>query len=242
MYICTVSGPTLTTQVMTSTATTDTPSTRSDNSSSTSGGTPSSGSEQHGIGTFIGVGVVIGILLLSMVLALVGVIVAVLMVKRRAGNKKTGSIKITNTPSYSNPVVDEMEVKDLGYDYEDTDKGKSNGSVVDGFNPYEDVDSTAQMKNTKKPAPKESSTPASDTNVGELYAVVDKSRKKGMKQKQGEDDGCTVANTDDLYTVPMKKKNTMTDEGKLVSGCVEKGEEYDDVIGLKHEQKLDSEP
>ena len=247
MYTCTVSGPTLTTQVMMSTVTTagstecptrDTPSTRSDNSSSTSGGTPSSGSEQHGIGTFVGVGVVIGILLLSVVL----VIVAVLMVKRRVGNKRTGSIMIRSNPSYSNPVVDEMEVNDLGYDYEDTDKGKSNGSVVDGFNPYEDVDSTAQMKNTKKPAPKESSTPASDTNVGELYAVVDKSKKKGTKQKQGEDDGCTVANEGDLYTVPMKKKDKMTDEGKCASGRVKKGEEYDDVAGLKYEPKVDSEP
>ena len=233
---------TVTTAGSTESPTRDTPSTRSVNPSSTSGGTPSSGSEQHGIGTFIGVGAVIGILLLSVVLALVGVIIAVFMVKRRAGNKKTGSIKIRKNPSYSNPVVDEMEVKDLGYDYEDTDKDKSNGSVVDGFNPYEDVDSTAQMKNTKKPAPKESSTPASDTNVGELYAVVDKSKKKGAKKKQGEDDGCTVANKDDLYTVPMKKKDKMTDEGKFVSGRVEKGEEYDDVIGLKYEPKVDSEP
>ena len=174
-------------------------------------------------------------------LALVGIIVAVLIVKRRAGNKKTGSIKIRNTPSYSNPVVDEMEVKDLGYDCEDTDKDKSNDSVVDGFNPYEDIDSTAQMKNTKKPPPKESSTPASDTNVGELYAVVDKSRKKGTKQKPG-DDGCTVANKDALYTVTRKKKNKMTDEGKFMSGRVEKGEEYDDVVGLKYEPKVDSEP
>ena len=53
MYICTVNGPTLTTNVMMFTVTTDTPSTRSDDSSSTSGGTPRSGSEQHGIGTFI---------------------------------------------------------------------------------------------------------------------------------------------------------------------------------------------
>ena len=194
--------------------------------------------DQTGIDTFIGVGVGIGILLI-VVLALVGVIVVVVMVKRRAANKQMGSVKMKKNPSCHNPVVVEMEVKGLGYDYEDADKDKSNGSIVDGFDPYEDVDSKAQMKNTQKPAPKESSTPASDTNVGELYAVVDKSKKKGAKQKQ-EEDGCTVTNKDDLYTVPMMK-DKMSDEGKFVSGLV-KSEEYDDVTGLKYEPKVDSEP
>ena len=196
--------------------------------------------DQTGIGTFIGVGVGIGILLIA-VLALVGAIVAVVMVKRRAANEQMESVEMKTNLSCHNPVVVEMEVKGLGYDYEDADKDKSNGSIVDGFDPYEDVDSTAQMNNTKKPAPKESSTPASDTNVEELYAVVDKSKKKGAKQKQ-EEDGCTVTNKDDLYTVPMKKRDKITDEGKCASGRVEKSEEYDDVAGLKYEPKLDSEP
>ena len=195
--------------------------------------------DQGEIGTFIGVGVGTGMLLLIVVLDLVGVIVAVVMVKRRATNKQMGSVKMKNNPSCHNPVAVELAVKGLGYDDEDADKDKSNGSFVEGFDPYEDVDSTAQMKNRKKPTPKESSTPASATNVGELYAVVDKSKKKG-KQKQ-EEDGCTDTNKDDLYTAPMKK-DRMTDEGKAASGCAEKSEEYDDVTGLKYEPKLDTEP
>ena len=195
--------------------------------------------QQTGIDTFIGVGVGIGILLI-VVLAVVGVIVAVVMVKRRAAKKQMGSVKRKKNLSCHNPVVVEFEVKGLGYDYEDADRDKSNGSIVDGFGPYEDVDSKAQMKNTKKPAPKESSTPASDTNVGELYAVVDKSKKKGAKQKQ--EDGYTVTNKDDLYTVPMNKKDKMSDEGKFASGVEEKGEEYDDVAGLKYEPEVDTEP
>ena len=192
------------------------------------------------IGTFIGVGTGIGILVI-VVLALVGLIIAVVMVKRRAANEQMESVKMKQNLSCHNPVVVELEVKGLGYDYEDADKYKSNGSVVDGFDPYEDVDSKAQMKNTKKPAPKESSTPASDTNVGELYAVVDKSKKKGARQKQEEDE-CTVTNKDDLYTVPMKKEDKMSHEGKFARGCVEKGEEYDDVAGLKYEPEVDTEP
>ena len=180
-------------------------------------------------------------LLLIVVMTLVSVIVAAVMVKTRAANKQMGSVKMKKNPSCHNPVVVEMEVKGLGYDYEDADKDKSNGSVVEGFDPYEDVDSRAQMKNTKKPATKESSTPASATNVGELYAVMDKSKKKEVKKKE-EKDGCTVANKDDLYTVPMKKEDKMADEGKAASGRVEKSEEYDDVAGLKYEPQLDSEP
>ena len=55
MSTCPADGPTLTTQVMTSTLTTasSTGTTSSDTSSSTSGGTPSSGPEQHGMQTCI---------------------------------------------------------------------------------------------------------------------------------------------------------------------------------------------
>ena len=192
-----------------------------------------------GFGTFIGVGIGIGMPLLIVVLALVGVIVVVVMVKRRAANKQMGSVKMKENPSYYNPVVVKMEVKGLGYDYEDVDKDKANGSILPDFDPYEDVESKAQIKNTKKPAPKESSTPASDTNVGELYVVVDKSKKKGAKQKQ-EEDGCTVTTKDDLYTVPMKKSK-MRDERKTASGHAEKSEDYDDVAELKYKPKVDIE-
>ena len=175
--------------------------------------------DQAGIGTFIGVGVGIGMLLL-VVLTLVSLVVVVVVVKRKVPN-----------PSYYNPVVVELEVKGLGADYEDADKDTANGLVVDGFDPYEDVES--KRKNTTTPAPKESSTPASATNVGELYAVVDKRKKKGAKQKQ-EEDGCTVTNKDDLYTVPMKKKGKMknVDEGIAATDSAVKSEDYDDVADL----------
>ena len=69
----------------------------------------------------------------------------------------------------------------IAADYEAVDnKDKENGSVV-GFNPYEEVGSKAQMKTTKTPVPKESSTPASAINGPAVYAVVDKSKKKGAK-------------------------------------------------------------
>ena len=196
-------------------------------------------------GTFIGVGVGIGIFLLIVVLTLVGVIVVVVMVKRRAANKQTGTMKIMNNLTYSNPVVVELEGKGLSADYEDVDKDKANASVVKGFHPYEDVESKTQMKNTKTPTPKESSTPASATNVGEvqLYAVVDKSKKKRVKQKQ-EEDGCAVTTKDDLYSGPMKKKSKRknVDEGIAATDSAVKSEEYDDVAELNYERKADSKP
>ena len=196
---------------------------------------------QAEIVTFIGVGIGIGMLLLIVVLALVGVIVAVVMVKRRAANKKMGSLKMKENPSNYNPVVVEMQVKGLGYDYEDVHKDKTNGSVVDGFYPYEDVDSKTQMKNRKKPAAKESSTPASANNVGELYAVVDKS-KKGVKQKQDKN-GRSDTNKVDLYTVPINKSKMKNgDKGIVATGSVVKSEDYDDVADLNYEPKADSEP
>ena len=48
------------------------------------------------------------------------------------------------------------------------------------------------------PLSKMSSTLVSATDVGELYAVVDMSRKKGAKM-EGKEKGCTVTNKDDLY-------------------------------------------
>ena len=92
-------------------------------------------------------GVGIGMLLLLAVLAVVGVLVAVVMVKRRAAIKPMKSVKMKKNASCHNPVVVEVEVKGLGYDYEDVDNNKTNGSVVDGFNPYEDVESKTHMKN-----------------------------------------------------------------------------------------------
>ena len=175
-----------------------------------------------------------------MALAMVAITLVVVLVKRRAANKPTGSIKMRANPCYKNPVVVELEEKDGGAEYDCTVKNKENGSINDGFDPYEDIDSKAHEKHAKAPPPKASSTPASATNVGELYAVVDKSKKKGMKKK-GEENGCIETNKDDLYTVPVKKKDKLADKGMGVSSGTEKSEDNDDVAELKYEPKADSE-
>ena len=140
-----------------------------------------------------------------------------------------------------NLVVVELEEENVGGEYDETVNNEENGTVADGFDPYEDVDSKAQSRTAKTPTPKVSSTPASATNVGELYVVVNKSKKKGAKKK-GEENGCIETNKDDLYTVPVKKKDKMTDEGMGVTGSAEKNEDYDDVAELKYEPKADGEP
>ena len=185
--------------------------------------------------TFIGVG--IGIFILLVVLALVSlavVVVVVMVVKRRAPYKQKGKMRANSC--YSSPVVVELSEKDLDADYDGTVETEDNG-----FNPYEDIDSKAQSRNAKTPPLKVSSTPVSATNVGELYAVVDKSKKKGVKKK-GEEDGCIETNKDDPYTMPVKKKkNKVTDEGMGASGGADKSEGYNDVPELRYEPKADSE-
>ena len=146
-----------------------------------------------------------------------------------------------DNPCYNNPVVVELEEKDLDTNYDGTVNNKENGSITDGFDPYEDVDSKAHDKNAKTPPPKASCTPASAIDVGELYAVVDKSKKKGATMKREENES-TVTNTDDLYTVPLKRKDKLTDKGVGASGGPEKSEDYNEVAELKYEPKADSEP
>ena len=191
---------------------------------------------------FIGVGIGAGFGLLLVVLALVAsIVVALVVVKRRGVTKQTGSIKMRANPCYTNPVVTELEEKNVAAEYDDTVINKENGSITDGFDPYEDVDSKAQNKNAKTPPPKASFTPARATDVGELYAVVDKSKKKGAKKK-GEENGSTVTNKDDLYIVPVKKKDKMTDKEIGASGGAEKSEDNDNVAELKYEPKANTEP
>ena len=186
-------------------------------------------------------GVGVGLCLLLVVLALVAsVVVVVVVVKRRAANKQTGGIKMGGNPCYNNPVVVEVEEKDVGAEYDDTVKNKENGSVADGFDPYEDVDSKGHDKNAKTPPPKESSTPGSATNVGELCTVVGKSKKKKAKKK-GEENGSTVTNKDDLYTASVKK-DKMPDEEIGARTGAEKSEDSDEVAEHKYEPKADSEP
>ena len=191
-------------------------------------------------------GVGVGVFLLFVVLTLVALILAVVVAKRKAAYKQKEGTKMRDSAYYNNAAVVqqkiELEQKGLGADYDDVGEDKEKGSVADGFDPYEDVDSMAQIKSAQKPAPKESSAPASATNIGELYAVVDKSKKKGAKKKEGEG-GCTVTDKDELYAMPMKKKGKLTDEeeGKVVGGGAEKGDENDDAAGLKYQPKADRE-
>ena len=185
-------------------------------------------------GPFIGAGVGAGLCLLFVALALVAITLVVL-VQRRAANKRIGGIKMRANPCYNNPVVVGLEEKDEAAEYDDTIINKENGSVAVGFDPYEDVDSKAQSRNAKASPPKVSYTPASATNVGELYAVVDKSKKKGAKKK-GKENECIETNEDDLYTMPVKKKGKMPDEEIGTS------RDNDEVAELKYEPKADSEP
>ena len=158
--------------------------------------------------------------------------------------KQKGDSKMEHNPYFNNELVSnqgsEMEEKGLGaghsYNYGDTNVGQ--GVTVDGFDPYEDVNGKAQIKTAMKQAPKESSTPVSVTNIGDLYAVVDKSKKKGAEKKKE-----TATNKEDLYAMPMKKKGKLTERGVGVveSGGVEKGEECDDMVSVMYEPKVDSE-
>ena len=168
------------------------------------------------------------LLLLSLLVVL---IVVVVLVKRKAACKQKRDVIVNVNPYYNNTVVvlQEQEMQRVGADYNDEhsinqgeDKDLLNFDV--GYNPYEVVDRKVLGKKTMTPTPNVSSTPASATIVGPVYAVVDKSKKKGAKKKTEDDP--TVANKDDLYAVPMAKEVKMTDKGGgvVVSGGVEEGE------------------
>ena len=111
--------------------------------------------------------------------------------------------------------------------------------IEDGLNPYDVVDRKEHLKNTNTTAPKESSTPASATNVTAVYAVVDKSKKKAIREAEK---GSTVAN-EDQYAMPMEKYGKMTDtgEGIVMCGGVEE-EQHDDTVALWTEPQADSRP
>ena len=83
---------------------------------------------------------------------------------------------------------------------------KKISSINDGFSLHVNVDGTSGNKKAMIQVPKESSTAASVTNVGELYAVVDKSKKKGARETEDVPSG---ANKDDQKDMPlMKMKGT----------------------------------
>ena len=177
---------------------------------------------------------------------LVGLILVV-VVRRKTVLAQNGDMTMDENPYYNKTAVMEQEIemreKDLAAINEDPDngKGEETGSTVDGFDLHEDVDSKVRMKSTEKPASEVSTTPANAANIEELYAVVDKSKNKETKTER--EGGTAAADRGDLYSMPMKKKGMMTEEGEGVveSVGVEKGEEYDDMVGLKYEPMADSE-
>ena len=204
-------------------------------------GVMSSLSVGAGSETFIGVGVGVGVLLLLSVLTLVTIILVVVVVRRKVTYKQKGDSKMEDNLYYNNALVakqgNEVEEKRLGADYAYADMNEATCSIVDGFNPYEDVDGKAQLKTAMKQAPKESSTPVSGTNIGDLYAVVDKSQKKSAKKEKE-----PVTNKEDPYAMPMKKKGKLIErgEGVVKSGGVESEEENDNLVGVKNKPKTDS--
>ena len=191
---------------------------------------------------FIGVGVGAGVFLLISVLTLVAIILVVVVVRRKVTYKQKGDSKMKDNPCYNNALVakqgNEMEEKRIGADYAYADMDEAAGSIVDGFDPYEDVDNKAQIKTAMKQAPKEPSTPVSVTNIGDLYAVVDKSQKKGSRKEKE-----TVTNKEDLYAIPMKKKSKLIErgEGVVKSGGVEGEDENDNLVRVKNKTEADSE-
>ena len=130
----------------------------------------------------------------------------VVVVNRKAACKQKRDVVVNGNPYCKNTVVvlQELEMLEqgVGADYKDAhsinqgeDEDLLNFDV--GYNPYEVVDRKGLGKNTVTPTPNVSSTPASATMVNLVYAVVDKSKKKGAKKKT--EDEPPVVNKDDLY-------------------------------------------
>ena len=198
------------------------------------------------MGLFIGVGVGVGVFLLLSVLTLVGIILVVVVARRKVTYKQKSDSEMKDNPYYNSAMVakqgNDVEEKGLvsaGHHYDYVDKNEVKVVTVNGFDPYEDVDGKAQIKTARKQAPIESSTLVSVTNIGDLYAAVDKSKKKGA----GKEKETVNNNNEDLYTMPMKKKGRLTErgEGVVESEGVEKGEENGIAVGVKYEPKADSE-
>ena len=192
-------------------------------------------------GTFVAVGVAVGVFLLFVMLIMVVLILVVVVVRRKAAYKQKRDTTIGDNLHCSNTVVAEQEMelkeKGVGADYKDAERGP----IADGFDPYEIVDMEVQIKNAKKPA--------SVTSVPAVYAIVDKSKKKGTKKKtkkgtKKETGDRSTATKNAQYAMPMKKKvgkTTDIGEGVVGSGGVEEGEQYDDIVMPTYEPKADSE-
>ena len=111
---------------------------------------------------------------------------------------------------------------------EDVDMGEERGSIIGGFNPHEDVDSGAKIKQD----PPGSSIPATATKTLPMYAVVDKCKKMGAQWK--EDNGYTVAFIHQ-HTMPMMDEMSDRWKGVVASGGVEEREQYEDTVDIRYE-------
>ena len=165
------------------------------------------------IGTFIAVGVGVGVFLLFVMLIMVVIILVVVVVRWKAAYKQKSNVTMGVNLHHSNTVVMEQEMV---------------------------MDEQGVVKNVNRPVSKETAPPPSATSVSHIYAIVNKSKKKGAK-KEREDRSTTTNN--DQCAMPMRKMGKMRDKGKGVvrSGGVEKGEQYDDIVRPTYEPKADSE-
>ena len=167
----------------------------------------------------------------------------VVVVNWKAACKQKRDVIGNDNPYYNNTevVLQDLEMQGVGADHNDAHScqgvGNNQGEGEDllnfdvDYNPYEVVDREVLGKNTMTPTPKVFPTPAGATKVDAVYAVVDKSKKRGAKKKTEDP---SIVNIDDLYAMPMAKEVKMTDEGGgvVVSGGVEEGGHYDDVVEL----------
>ena len=189
-------------------------------------------------------GVGVGVFLLLILSTVVILMLVVVVVKRKASHKQKSSRDVTMNDNNTVVATPEVEMPEQGVsaDYKDArgfqgadnDQGEEDPFGF-GYNPYEVVDKKTHSKNIMTSAAlKNFATPATVPRVDVVYAVVDKSKKKGAKKKT--EDEPTVVNKDDLYAMPMAKVVKMTDKegGVVVSGGVEEREHYDDVVQLTY--------
>ena len=169
--------------------------------------------------------------------------------KRKAVYKLKSDTLLGDNSWCDNNVVVEQEMEMIneavtaedrdGQQNVDNDNGEKEDTVEDGFNPYEVADRKEHTKNTNTPVPKESSTPASATDVPATYAVVDKSKKKAIREAK---DGPTDANSDQC-TMPMETHDEITDAGERVVACDGLEEEqYDETVVFRNEPEADRKP
>ena len=159
--------------------------------------------------------------------------------KKAAYKLKSDTLLGDNLWCDNNVVVEqEMEMKDEGVTAEDghqnvdDDQCEKDDPVEDGFNPYEVVDKKEHTKNTNQPVPKESSTPASATDVSAIYAVVDKSKKKAIREAK---DGPTDVNSDPC-AMPMETHGEIADTRERVAACDGLEEEqYGETVVFRNE-------